>query len=74
MNDPTPVLAPAVPPLENGDHLTRAEFERRYEAMPGAYADPIVAGVKRSFWRWAEPDSGFGVSGDPGAPPGQAQR
>ena len=24
----------AVPPLENGDRLTRAEFERRYEAMP----------------------------------------
>src|SRR5262245_19526551 len=23
-----------VPPLENGDHLTREEFERRYEAMP----------------------------------------
>src|SRR6516165_790693 len=24
----------AIPPLENGDTLTRAEFERRYEAMP----------------------------------------
>jgi hypothetical protein len=23
-----------IPPLENGDKLTRAEFERRYEAMP----------------------------------------
>ena len=23
-----------VPELENGDRLTRAEFERRYEAMP----------------------------------------
>ncbi len=23
-----------VPPLENGDRLTRLEFERRYEAMP----------------------------------------
>ena len=22
------------PPLENGDRLTREEFERRYEAMP----------------------------------------
>jgi hypothetical protein len=24
----------AIPPLENGERLTRAEFERRYEAMP----------------------------------------
>ena len=23
-----------IPPLENGDRLTRDEFERRYEAMP----------------------------------------
>jgi hypothetical protein len=23
-----------IPPLENGDRLTRAEFERRYHAMP----------------------------------------
>lgn len=23
-----------VPPLENGDRLSRAEFERRYAAMP----------------------------------------
>jgi hypothetical protein len=23
-----------LPPLENGDQLTRPEFERRYEAMP----------------------------------------
>ncbi len=25
----------SLPPLENGDRLTRAEFERRYDAMPG---------------------------------------
>lgn len=25
----------SIPPLENGDRLTRAGFERRYEAMPG---------------------------------------
>ena len=25
---------PAIPALEAGDHLTRAEFERRYDAMP----------------------------------------
>ena len=50
-----------------------AEDVGRYEAMPGAYVDPLfgqanaAAGtnVARSFWRWAEPDNGFGVSGDP---------
>ena len=40
-----------------------AEDGGRNESMPGAYPDP-VAGGKRSFWRWAEPDNGFGVSGD----------
>jgi prepilin-type N-terminal cleavage/methylation domain-containing protein/prepilin-type processing-associated H-X9-DG protein len=44
-----------------------AEDVGRYEAMPGAYPDPLVAGSQRSFWRWAEPDNGFGVSGDPRA-------
>jgi prepilin-type N-terminal cleavage/methylation domain-containing protein/prepilin-type processing-associated H-X9-DG protein len=53
-----------------------AEDVGRYEQMPGAYADPLVAsGVQtanggsiqtaRCFWRWAEPDNGYGVSGDP---------
>jgi prepilin-type N-terminal cleavage/methylation domain-containing protein/prepilin-type processing-associated H-X9-DG protein len=41
-----------------------AEDVGRYEAMPGAYPDPIT-GNRRAFWRWAEPDNGFGVSGDP---------
>jgi prepilin-type N-terminal cleavage/methylation domain-containing protein/prepilin-type processing-associated H-X9-DG protein len=41
-----------------------AEDVGRYEQMPGAYLDPIT-NTQRSFWRWAEPDSGFGVSGDP---------
>ena len=40
---------PAVPatkplPLENGDHLTRAEFERRYKAMPAVKAE-LIQGV-----------------------------
>src|SRR5262249_52981027 len=43
--------------------------------MPGAYVDPLfglanaAAGTNsvRSFWRWAEPDNGYGVSGDPAA-------
>ena len=39
------VGAPAVPPLENGDRLTRAEFERRYEAMPNVKKAELVEGV-----------------------------
>jgi Uma2 family endonuclease len=34
----------AVPPLENGDRLTRAEFERRYEAMPGLKRAELIEG------------------------------
>jgi Uma2 family endonuclease len=34
-----------VPPLENGDHLTRAEFERRYEAMPELKKAELIEGV-----------------------------
>jgi Uma2 family endonuclease len=35
----------AVPPLENGDVLTRAEFERRYEAMPHLKKAELIEGV-----------------------------
>jgi Uma2 family endonuclease len=34
----------AVPPLENGDRLTRAEFERRYDAMPGLKKAELIEG------------------------------
>lgn len=33
-----------IPLLENGDRLTRAEFERRYEAMPNVKAE-LIEGV-----------------------------
>lgn len=33
------------PPLENGDRLTRAEFERRYEAMPHLKKAELIEGV-----------------------------
>lgn len=33
-----------IPPLENGDRLTRAEFERRYRAMPDVKAE-LIEGV-----------------------------
>jgi Uma2 family endonuclease len=34
----------AVPPLENGDRLTRAEFERRYDAMPDVKKAELIEG------------------------------
>jgi prepilin-type N-terminal cleavage/methylation domain-containing protein/prepilin-type processing-associated H-X9-DG protein len=60
--------------------LAIAEDVGRYESMPGAYLDPVggsgdltgayvgasaTSGTARAFWRWAEPDNGYGVSGDP---------
>lgn len=39
-----PVMAPVLPPLENGDHLTRAEFERRYAAMPEVKKAELIEG------------------------------
>lgn len=36
---------PAIPPLENGDQLTRAEFERRYKAMPWLKKAELVEGM-----------------------------
>lgn len=41
-SSPTPN---AIPPLENGDHLTRAEFERRYWATPGVKKAELIEGV-----------------------------
>ena len=35
----------AVPPLANGDQLTRAEFERRWEAMPQLKKAELINGV-----------------------------
>ena len=34
-----------VPPLENGDRLSREEFERRYEAMPHVKKAELIDGV-----------------------------
>src|SRR5689334_576744 len=34
-----------LPPLENGDRLTRTEFERRYEAMPHLKKAELIEGV-----------------------------
>ncbi len=40
-----PLRAPRIPPLESGDHLTRHEFERRYEAMPELKKVELIEGV-----------------------------
>lgn len=34
-----------IPPLESGDRLTRAEFERRYSAMPNLKKAELIEGV-----------------------------
>ncbi|GIW00994.1 MAG: hypothetical protein KatS3mg058_2397 [Roseiflexus sp.] len=36
---------PAIPYLKSGDRLTRAEFERRYEAMPHGTKAELIEGV-----------------------------
>jgi Uma2 family endonuclease len=38
-------MVPAPPPLENGDHLARPEFERRYQAMPHIKKAELIEGV-----------------------------
>jgi Uma2 family endonuclease len=44
-------LDDAVPALENGDRLTRAEFERRYDAMPRLKKAELIEGVVYVPWR-----------------------
>ena len=34
-----------IPPLVDGEHLTRDEFERRYDAMPGLKKAELIEGV-----------------------------
>jgi Uma2 family endonuclease len=42
---PHGALQSGLPPLENGDRLTRDEFERRYEAMPHLKKAELIEGV-----------------------------
>lgn len=42
---PNPSSPPAVPPLEPGHRLSRAEFERRYEAMHDLKKAELIEGV-----------------------------
>ena len=50
--------------------IAMGEAVGRNEFMPGAYPDPMGVNLpngelNRAFWRWIEPDSGFGVNGAP---------
>jgi Uma2 family endonuclease len=40
-----PTRSITVPPLESGDRLTRAEFERRYAATPEKFKAELIEGV-----------------------------
>jgi Uma2 family endonuclease len=42
---PKPIRPSIVPPLQPGDHLTRAEFERRYDATPNLHKAELIEGV-----------------------------
>jgi len=44
-NLPVSAAAPRVPRLEPGDHLSRAEFERRYHAMPSRVKAELIEGI-----------------------------
>jgi Uma2 family endonuclease len=52
-----------IPPLENGDRLTVAEFERRYEAMPELKKAELINGIVHI------PSQFFAVTKDPSIPP-----
>jgi Uma2 family endonuclease len=41
----TPKQPLAIPPLENGDRLSRSEFERRYQIMPHLRKAELIEGV-----------------------------
>ena len=51
-----------VPPLQHGDHLTVAEFERRYATMPELHKAELINGV-------VYVPSPFTETGDPSIPP-----
>jgi Uma2 family endonuclease len=44
-SSPFAAKSPRVPPLQPGDRLTRAEFERRYDATPGLKKAELIEGV-----------------------------
>jgi hypothetical protein len=74
-----------IPPLEPGDRLTRVEFERRYEVMPGGIKAKLLEGVVHMpsptrFCRHGRPHLhlttwlGYYESGTPGVEAGDNSR
>lgn len=66
LRSPIPADRPAenprrapVPPLRNGDHLTRAEFHRRYEAAGESVRAELIEGI---VYVWSSPDMPSPVS------------
>ena len=45
LNQPAAPTPETLPPLENGDRLTRLEFERRFDAMPNLKKAELIEGV-----------------------------
>ena len=45
--------------------ISLGEDAGRRNGYSTSYTDPYSAGNNRAFWRWAEQDNAFGVSGDP---------
>ncbi|MEW6211655.1 MAG: Uma2 family endonuclease [Acidobacteriota bacterium] len=45
LDQPTSPMSETLPPLENGDRLTRLEFERRYDAMSHLKKAELIEGV-----------------------------
>ena len=45
MSPKTLTTIKTIPPLENGDQLTRFEFERRYEQMPHVKKAELIEGI-----------------------------
>src|SRR5687768_8778656 len=50
-----------IPPLRNGDHLTREEFHRRYEAMGEGVRAELIEGI---VYLWSSPHMPSRVSID----------
>jgi prepilin-type N-terminal cleavage/methylation domain-containing protein/prepilin-type processing-associated H-X9-DG protein len=66
VNPTKPLKGTRVTDVTDGTSTTIAiaEDTGRDERYVAAYVDP-VDGKLRRFWRWAEPDNAYGVSGDP---------
>ena len=45
VSSPEVIAPPTIPPLREGDRLTREEFERRYDAMPELKKAELIDGV-----------------------------